>query len=73
MHHQLEKKKLACTNTINCPFFQNGNIDLNKLIVKKNLDDSNSEMNQISKTSTRVSGINWKNIYFIIENIFDQI
>jgi hypothetical protein len=56
-HGELERKKLACTDTINCPFFQNGNIDLNKLIVKKNLDDSNSEMNQISKTSTRVSGI----------------
>lgn len=45
-------KVMTCTNSINCPFFQNGNINLNNLIVKKNLEDSN-ETNQ--KMATTIS------------------
>lgn len=36
--------KMECTNTISCPFFQKGNLDLNKLIKRKTLDTDQSNI-----------------------------
>lgn len=33
-------QQIKCTNTINCPFFNKSNFDLNKLIVEKKTDNS---------------------------------
>ena len=43
--HEINKN--VCTNTINCPFFNKGNIELNNLVKKKNLEDLN-ESNQVN-------------------------
>lgn len=40
----MESSKMECTNTINCPFFQKGNIDLQKLLKKKTLDTDQSNV-----------------------------
>jgi len=52
-----EAKKLVCTNTINCPFFNSGNIELNSLVKKKNLDDlndSNQHIENMEEAKVRV-------------------
>ncbi len=36
-----EANNAVCTNTINCPFFNRGNIELSNLVKKKNMDDLN--------------------------------
>ena len=51
-----EAKKLVCTDTINCPFFSSGNIKLNSLVKKENLDDlndSNQQMDDMEKAKVR--------------------
>lgn len=49
-----EKTEMAnCTNTINCPFFQKQNLDLGKLVVKKNLETEQSAEKKHEPTGHR--------------------
>ena len=55
-----KKMTMECTNTINCPFFKTGNIDLSKLVEKRSLDDlneinNNNNNNNSTSTSTATS------------------
>jgi 5-aminolevulinate synthase len=53
-----QEKKTVCTDTINCPFFNNttsGNIELSSLVKKRNLDDlDDSNQSTAIKTSETI-------------------
>jgi hypothetical protein len=50
-----KEKQIACTNTINCPFFKNGNIDLQKILIEKRLEESGETTTANSKQHFNVS------------------
>lgn len=54
MSHQ-EEPQMECTNTINCPFFKKGNLELQKLVKRKTLDTDQS--NDSSSSSMRFSAM----------------
>lgn len=47
MSHQ-EQQQMECTNTINCPFFKKGNLELQKLVKRKTLDTDQSNVSSSS-------------------------
>lgn len=42
----MNTSKMECTNTINCPFFKKGNLDLQKLLKRKALDTDQSTISE---------------------------
>jgi 5-aminolevulinate synthase len=68
IHQKQQQQQIACTNNINCPFFNNSSLDMNKLIKKRNLDNenesngevmfSNSDKKREYKTATKRKLIN---------------
>ena len=47
-------KKIECTNTINCPFFKKASGDLDKLLIKRDLNESN----QVECITSNISSAN---------------
>lgn len=53
-----QEKKVVCTDTINCPFFNNTSIELSSLVKKRNLDDlDDSNQSTVIKTSETIKEV----------------
>lgn len=49
---EIDLSQMECTNTINCPFFKKGNLELQKLIKRKILDTDQSNVESSSSIVT---------------------
>ena len=60
---------VACTNTINCPFFKQNDMDLKKLIKKRDLDDYSNTNEMISDQASIMRNNNKRLNATISENV----